>query len=59
MSYVYFLLDESTNDQEAPPPVPHPLNLDLEEQEEKAVVPSESDVLDILSSAHALQSQVS
>ena len=63
--YVHLILylgesgnDQSGNDQEAPPTVPHPLNLDLEEQEEKVVVPSESDVLDILSSAHALQSKV-
>ena len=49
---------ESSNEQEAPPTVPHPLNLDLTVQEDKSVVPSESDVLDILSSAHSTQSQV-
>lgn len=48
-------LVESSNEQEAPPQ-PHPLS--YEDPEEKAVIPSESDVLDILSSAHALQSQV-
>ena len=49
---------ESANEQESPPQMPHTLNLDLEDREEKAVVPSESDVRDILSSAHALQSHV-
>ena len=37
--------------------MPPSLTLDLQDQEEKAV-PSESDVLDILSSAHASHSQV-
>ena len=51
------LSGESASEQEAPPPVPPSLTLDLQDQEEKAV-PSESDVLDILSSAHASHSQV-
>ena len=50
------LSGESASGQEAPPTVPRLLNLDLDNREER--VPSESDVQDILSSAHAPQSQV-
>ena len=48
--------DDSAHDKEATPPPPHPLDLGL--PEEAKVVPSESDVLAILSSAHASQSLV-
>ena len=48
---------ESASGQEAPPTMPHLLNLDLSDGREEKV-PSESDVQDILTSAHAPHTQV-